>query len=85
MGECISTPEKLVVDPIIEDNFKRNQETSLKQLNQSNRTCASNLSETGTFLAVDSIHHDKGRIELYEVRLADSGLEGVFVQRKFFN
>jgi len=62
----MSTPDKLVADPIIEDDFKQNQKTSLKQLNQSNRTCASNLSETGAFLAVDSIHHDKGRIELYE-------------------
>lgn len=73
----MSTPDDLVVDPTIEDNFKRNQKTSQtshKQLYQSSRTCASNSSETGTFLAVDSNYHDKNRIELYEVRLADSGL-----------
>jgi len=65
----MSTPDDLVVDPTIEDNFKRNQKTSQtshKQLYQSSRTCASNSSETGTFLAVDSNYHEKNRIELYE-------------------
>jgi len=63
MGGCVSTPDDLIVGPIIKDNFKRNRNSHLKQ---GSNTLASNWSGTGTYLGVESIDHDKYRIELYE-------------------
>jgi len=68
MGTCQSSPNEVVANPVIEDNFERNRKTSHKELKQGSpsRTFASNSSEADTSQGLDSIDHDKYRIQLYE-------------------